>query len=256
MKSAQNLREKVVSGELALGVMATSHLWLDLLEISRNAGMDYLIIDQEHRVFDQELVIDVCSVGRLIGFPVLIRVLSPAIEHVRRAADNGACGVMVPCVESAADLDQVRDGVYMPPRGRRRPGGRGNRWVPDFNYETWRDEVERDFIVLPQIESLQGLENVEEIAAHEITTTMAVGPYDLSAALGVCWDPDAPKLVEAIDRIRAAGRARGKTTWMMGDGPTLMQQGFTFICIGEPCCMLEAMLKQRVREMRGGKDGD
>ena len=61
-------------------------------------------------------------------------------------------------------------------------------------------------------------------------------------------------LVEVeLDRIRAAGRAQGKTTWMMGDGPTLMQQGFTFICVGEPCCMLEAMLKQRVRGMRGGQ---
>ena len=43
---------------------------------------------------------------------------------------------------------------------------------------------------------------------------------------------------------RAAGSAVGKTTWMMGDAAQLTAQGFTLICIGEPCWFLEAALRE------------
>ena len=252
MKSAQILRGKIDSNAPTLGILATNHLWLELVEIVRNAGLDYLIIDEEHGHFAPELVVNACSLGRLIDFPVLIRTHEAERSIVRRAADKGACGFLLPTVEDAATLDQVRDGLYLPPRGKRRPGGMGNRWVTDFNYETWRDEVEADFIVLPQIENLRGLENVEEIAAHELTTAIAVGPYDLSAALGVCWQPEHPKLVEALETIRAAGQAVGKKMWMMGDAAKLTAQGFTLICIGEPCWFLQAALRDYVDDVRAG----
>src|SRR5690606_37362116 len=104
---------------------------------------------------------------------------------------------------------------------------------------SWVEEVENDFIVLPQIETLEGLGNVDGIARHEIVTAMAVGPYDLSAALGVCWNPDAPELLEALQRIRQAGRDAGKNMWMIGDGAASVANGFTFLCIAEPVALLE-----------------
>ena len=250
MKSAQILCEKIRSEQLTLGILTTNHFWMELIEIARNAGLDYLIIDQEHGVFDEERVVDACSLGRLIDFPILIRPHQAEFNLLRRTADKGPCGFLLPAVESAATLDDIRDALYMPPRGKRRPGGVGNRWVSNVQYTTWRDEVENDFIVLPQIETLKGLGNVEEIAQHEITTAIAIGPYDLSAALGVCWDGDHPKLRNAIHTIREAGRAAGKNMWVMGDGVAMAQQGFSFICIGEPTGILEATLKERVAAAR------
>jgi len=122
----------------------------------------------------------------------------------------------------------------MPPRGERRPGGPGNYWVPDFQYDTWKREVEDDFIILPQIETRVGLANVDAIAAHEITTAIAIGPYDLSADLGVCFEMDHPKMQEAVEEIRAAGEKAGKTMWRIGDGETLASEGYHFLCIGTP----------------------
>lgn len=54
---------------------------------------------------------------------------------------------------------------------------------------TWKSEFEDDLVILPQIESIVGLENVNAIARHPLTTAIAIGPYDLSADLGVCWRP-------------------------------------------------------------------
>ena len=252
MKSAQILRQKINSGQLTLGFIATNHFWIELVEVARNAGLDYIIIDQEHVYFDEQLVSDACALGRLIDFPILIRPPETQYSFIRRAADKGACGFLLPTVESAAVMDEVRDALYMPPRGRRRPGGPGNRWVNDYNYETWVKEVENDLVVLPQIENLKGLENVEAIARHEMTTAMAVGPYDLSANLGVCWRPQDPKLQDGLSRIRAAGRAAGKNMWMIGDGATLQKAGFTFLCIAEPTWLLEGALKTAVTSLCAG----
>ena len=141
-------------------------------------------------------------------------------------------------------MKTIRDAVYLKPRGRRRPGGRGNYWVSDFNYETWKSEVEDDLIILPQIESLKGLENIKIIAEDPLTTAMAVGPYDLSADLGVCFDPSAPALQDALKKIKDAAEKVNKPMWMIGDGPNLVSQGYHFICMTEPIMFLEAKLSQ------------
>lgn len=252
MKSARMLRKKIDGNELTLGVLVTMHFWLDLIEIARNAGLDYVILDGEHAALDGEKLADACALGRMLDFPVLIRPPESQYTPIRLAADAGACGFLLPQVRGLGTMDEIRDALCMAPRGKRRPGGRGNRWVSDYQYQTWKTEVEDDFIVLPQIESREGLANAEAIARHELTTALAVGPYDLSADLGVCWQPDHPTLVGALDRIRTAARAAGKNTWMIGDAPTLRQRGFTFLCLAEPSFLLEATLKNMVSALRAG----
>jgi 2-keto-3-deoxy-L-rhamnonate aldolase RhmA len=139
----------------------------------------------------------------------------------------------------------------MPPRGRRRPGGWGNHWLADYQYETWRAQFEDHLIILPQIETRRGLANAAALAAHELVTAIAVGPYDLSAELGCCWQPEDARLQSALAQIRQAGRSAGKNMWMIGDGPTLVRQGYTFICVGEPSAILGQRLAQIVRESSG-----
>ncbi len=252
MEAARRLRQQIAADQITTGILATFHLWPGLVEILRNVGYDYMIVDMEHGAHPDDVVAEVCALGRLIDFPVLVRPVAPEYPIVRRAIDLGPCGLMIPCVESAQTLDQVRDSIYMPPRGKRRPGGPGNRWVSDYQYATWRQEVEEDIIVLPQIESRQGLKNVDAIAQHELTTALAIGPYDLSADLGVCWQPHDPRLVEAIRTLKAAAQTAGKKMWMIGDARTSLEQGFTFLCIGEPSMVLEEAL----RSMNGGAKGE
>lgn len=252
MTPAKTLREKIYRGEIVTGILATDHLWTDLVEVTQRAGMDYLIVDMEHGPATTELVAEVCATGRRLGFPVLIRPRSNDYTAVRHAIDLGPCGFLLACVESAADLDVVRDGIYLPPRGKRRPGGRGNRWVPNFFGPTWKEHVEDDFLVLPQIETRRGLDNRAEIAGHELTTALAVGPYDLSAELGVCGQMDAPVLREALVTIRQAADAAGKPMWMIGGNvEQLIRDGWRFVCLGEPTWILEGALRGLVSRAEG-----
>src|SRR5262245_8508582 len=168
MNPAAELIAKINSDRITLGALAIDQLWPRLVEVCKLAGLDYLIVDREHGPHSDEAVAQACQVGRLLGFPVLIRVISCEYDQIRRALDLGPCGLMFPAVEDTRQLDQVRDAVLMPPRGRRRPGGWGNHALPDYQYETWRTQFEDHLIILPQIETRRGLANAEAIAAHEI----------------------------------------------------------------------------------------
>ena len=248
MNPAAELITKINSDRITTGVLITDHLWPRLIEICKLAGLDYAIIDCEHGPHDTTAIAEACAVGRMLGFPVLIRPISSAYDQVRRAIDMGPCGLMIPSVESVEQLRSVRDAALLPPRGRRRPGGWGNHWMADVQYESWKAQFEQHLVILPQIESATGLANADTIAADELVTAIAVGPYDLSAELGCCWQPADERLQSALARIRAAGRSAGKNMWMIGDGPTLVEQGYTFLCVGEPSAALAQKLGQIVRE--------
>ena len=248
MKAARILREKVDRGDVVTGLLAMDHMWLQLIEISRNAGMDYLIIDMEHGSPNPDVVAEACALGRLIDFPVMIRPVDHEMSTIRKAMDLGPCGFLLPTVQSAADLDKVRDGMWMPPRGQRRPGGRGNGWTTEGSLKDWQENVEADFIVMPQIETQLGLDHVAEIAGHPITTYMAHGPYDLSFDLGVGGQMAGVEVTAANKQIQAAAHAAGKKMWVIGHGPTLRQQGFTFICNGVPMGILQNTLTKMVTE--------
>ena len=250
MKSAALLKQKLAGTSPVLGALATFHFWPGLVELVMNAGLDYLIIDLEHLSHDAEKVADACAIGRRANFPVLVRPPAAEFTPMRLAMDLGPCGLLVPYVETPATMNVIRDAVWMKPRGRRRPGGPGNFWVSNVHYATWKTEFEDDLIILPQIESKVGLENADAIARDPLTTAIAIGPYDLSADLGVCWQPDDPLLVNAIARIRQAGRAAGKNMWMIGDGPSLIKQGFNFVCLGEPVMLMASALDQLARRTR------
>ena len=252
MKSAKILREKLESGQVILGIMTTFHLWLDLIEIAIKAGLDYLIIDTEHVGHDHELIADGCAFGRRSDFPVLIRPPQTEYAAVHTAADLGPCGLLLPMVESARQLDEAQQGIRMPPRGRRRPGGWAMRWSSSVDFQTVKTSLEDDFIVIPQIESPEGLSNVAAIAAHELTTALGIGPYDLSARLGVCWRSDFSELNEPVAKIRKAAEEVNKRMWIIGDPDLLMEEGFRFLCVGDPIAILESTMTQTVNRLRDG----
>ena len=256
MESAKRLKEKINREEVTVGVLATDQVWPMLVEVCLRAELDYLIIDREHGPHDDSLVAQACQTARLAGFPALIRTVSTESDVIRRALDLGPCGLMFPSVESADVLDQAAESIYLPPRGRRRPGGWGNYWMPDYQYETWRHQFEDDLIVLAQIETVSGLENVEAIARHDLVTALAIGPYDLSASMGCCWNPDNPDFQAALRRIRDAGKAAGKNTWMGMGARALVEDGWTFICLGTPSFLLQNAARQMAAEARGAAFGD
>lgn len=251
LQPAAELKAKLATDEPVIGLMATDQAWPLLVEICRNSGLDYLIIDREHGHFSDELVSRICQVGRLANFPVLMRTVSCETSIIRRAMDMGPCGLLLPCVETTDQIDQVQEAVLMPPRGRRRPGGMGNYWLGNYQYETWKSDFEDHFIVIPQIESLAGVKNAASLAAHPLVTALGLGPYDLSADLGCCWDPENEEYQSALEQVKTAADGAGKKVWAGADAPAFRAQGFTFLWIGTTTSVLSGAIRQSIRDING-----
>ena len=210
MKPALLLRAKLEKSEPVIGVLIAYHLWLGLIESCHDVKLDYAIIDAEHFTHDSGEMADACAWARMAGFPLLVRPPSTEPTALRLAMDLGPCGLLLPMIDSASQLDEASQSLYLPPRGERRPGGPSNSWISRYDYQAFRSEVEDTLIVVPQIESAAGLKNVREIAAHPLSTAVGVGPFDLSARLGICGDMNHPRIQEAHEAIRDAASAVGK----------------------------------------------
>jgi len=250
MQPAERIKQKLAAGELVTGVLATNHVWPGLIELCQSADVDYLIVDQEHGPYHDGISAEICRLGRLADFATLIRTISTDYDVVRRAMDMGPCGLMFPCVDGTQALDEARDAIWMPPRGRRRPGGLGNAWVSNIQLSAWQEQVEGSLLVLPQVESKSGLANAVDIANHEIVTSLAIGPYDLSGSLGCLGNLDHPDFASALAQLRSAASQAGKPMWMIGDGQRWVQEGFHFICFCEPTQLLGKSLAASVKQMK------
>ena len=226
MECAKELKAQVARGEVTTGVVCTDPVSTNIVEYCLLAGLDYLIVDREHGVHSDEQLATICDIGRMLSFPILLRPVDTEYATLRHAIDKGPCGLLLPSVESAEELDRVAESIWMPPRGKRRPGGAGNYWVPDFSLESWQQGVEEHFIVLPMIETQLGLDNAAAIAAHAVTTAIAIGPYDLSHSLGyseemlgaLAGEGRGPSEAAAVAQIKAAGEACGNHVADWGRG--------------------------------------
>lgn len=167
------------------------------------AGFNWAFIDMEHGGFDFETVQDLCRIGRLVGLSPVVRVADLQYSLIARALDCGAEGIMLPRVEDPALLEKAISWTKFPPEGQR-----GYGITPtNVDYEAATmpqiiDHVNRNTMVVFQIETVRALEARDELISVKGVDTVMVGPADLSIALGCPGDFMNPKQVDAMSKIR------------------------------------------------------
>lgn len=206
-------------------------------EIMSKAGFDWLAVDMEHSALTvaqcQELVriIDLCKVAALVR----VGVNDPLL--IKRAMDAGAHGVIVPMVNSREDAEKAVKAVKYPPRGSRGVGlSRAQGYGTSFDkYKKW---LEAESVVIAQIEHINGVNNLEEIAEVEGVDAIMVGPYDLSGSLGIPGNFDDRKMLEALEKIQklAFKKKISLGYHIVSSDPKLVEkkikEGYTFIAFG------------------------
>jgi 4-hydroxy-2-oxoheptanedioate aldolase len=156
-------------------------------EIVARCGFDWLCVDLQHGFLSLGDVLGFVQTADLTSTPVLVRIEYLDSRTVHRVLDAGARGVIFPTIDTA---QQAADAVAMcryPPNGRR-SWGPARLALADPAYAPQR--ADEDVVVIIMIESLAGLENLDEILAVPGIDAILVGPSDLSIALGVGPQPD------------------------------------------------------------------
>lgn len=188
-----------------------------LAELTASA-VDFVWIDLEHGALDRRDVQPLAIAARSAGADSFVRLSSAGDPVLGAALDAGVDGVVVPRVEHAGEAQLVVDGLRYPPHGSRGHAGRRA-----SGYGLHSDVSDPRCVV--QIESEAGAAEADRIAAVEGVETLVVGCADLAAETGEPLAGDAPRVREAIARVRDACEAAGIAFGLAGpDDPGLLSE--------------------------------
>jgi 4-hydroxy-2-oxoheptanedioate aldolase len=148
--------------------------------------LDFAIIDTEHAAFSSAQVADLVAWFAATTIAPFVRVTEIAYHLLARTMDAGALGVMVPNVKNAAEARAVVDAVKYAPLGKRGIGlGGALTGYRGVNPAEFLEYSNANTTVMCQIESVEGIENLEAIATTPGVDVLWVGHYDLSQSMGI-----------------------------------------------------------------------
>lgn len=211
MKNPANpIRTALARGDLMRGPF---QLFTDpaVTEIMLDAGFDYILVDAEHRAYNPETVENLVRTAQGLGRAAMVRVPMIARGAIQYVLDAGADGILVPLVNNAAQAKEAVSLCRYPPLGTRglNAGTRNANWGTT-DPGGFAAKTNQDLVIALQIETREGLQNVEEIAAVEGVDMLYVGPFDLSHNLGLTGQLGHADVRAAIAKVFQTGVARNK----------------------------------------------
>ena len=215
-------------------------LWVSLAspysaEIVAGSGFDWLLIDGEHSPNDPPLVLP--QLQAAAPYPVTC-IVRPAWNDkilIKRYLDIGVQTLLIPYVQNVEEAKAAVAAVRHPPRGVRGVAGttRASRYGRIADYARKADE---QVCLLVQIESREGLDNLEKIAAVDGIDGIFIGPADLHASMGHTGETANPAVVpqieDALRRIRRTGKAPGILTADEALARRYIEAGALFTAVG------------------------
>ena len=212
----QKFRGKLAAKQICLGSGVT---FSDPAVAEALAGsVDFLWIDLEHSPTGMGALLSLLIAARAGGTAALVRVPSTDVPMLKRVLDTGAEGIILPQVRNAADVRQAVSACRYPPLGTR---GWGPRRPSDYGRRSSAQtiaEANEQLFVAAQIESVEAVKDLDAIVAIKGLDSLAIGPNDLSASLGVIGQVTHPKVLAAIDQIVAKAHGAGLSVGF-GGGP-------------------------------------
>lgn len=207
-----SLKERLREGQQILGTMVTTFSNVDIAKLLQACGFDFFIIDCEHGSFTTREAADIIAVARGIGMPALVRIPEMRREHALKCVEMGAVGILLPNTETAEQAQMLVDCTKYAPMGHR--GVSLSRPHTDFlkvtDEKDYMSAANEKTLLMCQIESRQGVENIEEIMAVEGIDVGFIGPNDMTQDYGICGQFAHPEIIAAFEKIMAAAQRNGK----------------------------------------------
>lgn len=194
-------------------------------------------IDLEHTTIDLSTAHAMIRACHEYERPCLPRIYAGDIQQMRRLLDAGADGVIVPQVSTRQQIEVIAEAMRYPPIGKRGFGvaaaheyGRG--------FEEYVQYANESLSLMIQVETVEGVENIEELASHPAVDAVMIGPYDLSGSLGVPGCLSDQRVVNACNIVIKACVSHGISCGMHLVYPKIEEarqhfaRDFTFLVLG------------------------
>jgi 4-hydroxy-2-oxoheptanedioate aldolase len=235
-------------------------LWSSLssnvtVEVIAGSGFDWILIDTEHSPNELPMVLSQLQAATGGTAHPIVRPAWNDTVLIKRFLDAGVQSFLIPYVQTEEEARAAVAATRYPPRGVRgfASASRASRFGRVKDYYAHADE---EICVLVQIETQQGLDNLEAIARVEGVDGVFIGPGDLSAALGYLGSPGhlemQPVIEDAIARIKAAGSVPGILTGDEKLARRYIELGCLFTAVGADIGILARGSEQLAAKFKGG----
>ena len=248
-----NVLAKIRAGQPARLAMM-GYFLPPFIAFAAHYGFDGIWLDLEHHNFDRREVQSLLAFFHLYDIDCYVRPATREKAELYRFLEDGATGLMMPMVNSAAEARQLVDAVKFPPLGGRGLDGTGL----DTDYgmadrDAYPEAANRETFLVVQIETPEAVARADEIAAVDGVEGLFIGPGDLGLRLK--HDPqgllDMPNAVAQVSTAAAAhGKAWGQPAFSTEHLRQLVAQGARIIAHGGEYAAIKVMLEERGREWR------
>lgn len=257
--AAPSLKAMARSRDVKVGHFIVEFATPGIGQILKGAGCDFALFDTEHSGFSFETIKSVLRYMQAAELPTIVRVPSMEYNHVARAADMGAEGVMVPMVSTADEARDVVNSLKYHPEG-----GRGvalgiahDRYVGGPVLDKLAAANKRTTL-FAQIETADGVANADEIAAVKGVDCLWIGHFDLSASLGIPGEFEHRLFKNAVKAVTKAcethKKAQGRLVPTVEEGIKLNRAGHDFICYSGDVWALQQAVSSGVAAIRDAAD--
>jgi 2-keto-3-deoxy-L-rhamnonate aldolase RhmA len=261
----KGLKEMAQSRDLKLGHFIVEFATPGIGQICKAGGCDFALFDTEHSGFGFETIKSVLRYMQAADLPTIVRVPSKEYHHIARAADMGAEGIMLPMVGSAEEACQILDCMKYVPEGRRGValGVAHDRYMPGPTMPKLA-AANRKTTLFAQIETRQGVDNADALAALDGVDCLWIGHFDLSCSLGIPGQFDHKDFTDAVTAVAKAckkhKKSLGRLVPTVDDAVALHGQGFDFSCYSGDVWALQGAIEAglteiRARTAKGGSKG-
>lgn len=250
---------------LAEGKMPVGHMVLEfgtrgMPQILETTGVDFVVVDMEHSGFTIANIADMMAWFKLTTLAPFVRI--PQIEYhfIARSLDAGALGIMVPDVQNVAEARSIVEAAKYAPLGKRGVAiGTANTDFKGVDPEEFLSYANKNTTVICQIESQEGLDQVQDIATTPGVDVLWVGQFDLSHSLGIAGQFQHPRFLDALKVVVDTAHKHGLVACIqpsnMAQAQEWMEIGFNAISYsGDLLVYIEAMT-QAISDVRKLADG-
>ncbi|WP_397571543.1 HpcH/HpaI aldolase/citrate lyase family protein [Schlesneria sp. T3-172] len=252
---ANPVKKCVATGGVSVGTMMFEFNTTGIGRIAANAGAEFAVYDMEHTGWDIESIRMLIATTPKPKLVPIVRIPTTQYHFVSRVLDTGAMGVMAPMVESAEEARLLVQSAKYPPIGRR--GAAFSIAHDDYKNDSIAEVVRSanaEVLIIAQIETAAGLDNLDEIAAVPELDCLWIGLYDLANSLGLPGQMQHPRILDAIDRVLAACERNRKVPAVLvtsvEEGRAQIQRGFRLVAFGGDVWIYQSALTQGLAAVR------
>jgi 2-keto-3-deoxy-L-rhamnonate aldolase RhmA len=251
------VKDKLARGEVVASMTVRLVRGVEIASLAKTAGFDTIYIDVEHSSFSLETTSQICIAALAVGIAPFVRVPSIRPEHVGRALDGGALGVIAPHVCSAEEARAVVRAAKFAPLGERSAAGA----LPHLRYRSFppaeaNAALDAATMVIVQCESAAFLDRADEIMAVEGVDMALIGTNDLLADWGLAGQYGHARVRDCYERVIAAARRHGKHVGVGGLATRpdlaaeLVRMGARYVSTGTDLAFLMAACTEKAKQVR------